>query len=141
MGVAVLTLVAIIFLKCFNMIGCRFLLYFLCLACFILCIILFLFAIALSTSMSGIYYSCLYFENSFSTPAGFSNMVNNVVGSQYSSLGTYFSQCFGGTNDFLTVTDATLSNYVSNLKTSVFNSALYNFTDMTTNINTKLTAL
>ena len=56
-------------------------------------------------------------------------------------MGTYFSQCFGGTNDFLTVTEPTLSGYVSQLKTSVFNSYQYNFTDFTTNINSKLTTM
>jgi hypothetical protein len=98
MGVAFLTLIGIIFTKCFNMIGCRYFLYFLCLCCFFLGIILFVFAIALSASMSTMYYSCLYFQNSFTTPTGFTNMVNNVVGSQYASVTTYFSQCFGGTN-------------------------------------------
>ena len=128
-------------MKCLDWISCRYVLYFFCLICFFLGIILFIFALILSAGMSSVYYGCLYFESSFTTPSGFTNIVTNLVGSQYANVGTYFSQCFGGTNDFLTATDATLSNYVNQLKTTVFNSALYNFTDMSTNINTKLTNL
>lgn len=37
--------------------------------------------------------------------------------------------------------DPTLSGYISQLKTAVFNSAQYNFTSMTTNLNDKLSAM
>ena len=141
LGLSVLSLLGIIFVKCFNMIQCRYLLYTICLICFFVCLLLFFLSITLSVAMASAWYSCTYLSTSFTTPTGFTSLIDNVVGSQYGDLSTYFSECFGGTNDFITVTDATLSGYITQLKTAVFNSAQYNFTDMTTNINNKLSAL
>jgi hypothetical protein len=61
LGLALLILLAIVFLKCLNAIQCRYFIYFLCLimACF--CIILFLYAIILALIMPTLFYTCSYF--------------------------------------------------------------------------------
>ena len=91
MGIAILSLVGVIFIKCFNMISCRYMLHLLCLLSFLLAILLFLLAAALSSSMAGVWYSCTYFSTTFTDPASFTTMVNNLVGTEYGSLATYFS--------------------------------------------------
>ena len=98
MGMSLISLIAIILIKCFNMITCRYLLYFICILSFFISAFLFLFAIALSVGMSTTYYSCVYLADTFTSPSSFTNMVNNIIGTQHSSISTYFSECFGGTN-------------------------------------------
>lgn len=141
MAMAVLTLIGVILVKSCKAIGCRHFLYLVCLSSCLIGIILFAFAIFLAAAMSISFYSCSYTSTTFTNPLSFTNTITNVFGSQYSNLPTYFSQCFGGTNDFITMVDPTLSGYITNLKTSIFNTNLYNFTEFTTNINSKLTSM
>lgn len=141
MGIGIMVIIGIILVKSFNCISCRYCLYFLCFASFLLAAIMLLFATVLAAGMSSTYYSCVYLSDTFSNPNRFTHMVTTLVGPQYSDISTYFSQCFGGTNDFITMVDPTLSGYISQLKTAVFNSAQYNFTGMTSNLNDKLSAM
>jgi len=141
MGLGTLTLIGIILVKSCKAIGCRHFLYFVCLISFFIGIILFAFSIFLAAAMSVSYYSCSYTSTTFTSPASFTSTITNIFGSQYSNLPTYFSQCFGGSSDFITMVDPALSGYIANLKTSIFNSNLYNFTDFTTNLNSKLTTM
>ncbi len=141
MALGILTIIGIIFVKCFNIISCRHFIYLLCMVSFFVAIILFALAILLAIGMSTSYYSCVYLGNTFTNPNSFRNTINNLIGSSSSSLPDYFSQCFGGTNDFITVVNPTFSGYISQLKTAVFNSALYSFTDMTTNLTSQLNTM
>lgn len=141
LSLGILAIIGIILVKSCHFIGCRHFLYLICMLSFFMGIILFVFSIFLAAAMSVNYYSCTYTATTFTNPVSFANAVSNIFGSQNANLSTYFSQCFGGSNDFITMTDPTLSGYFSNLKTSVFNSKLYNFTDLTNNLNTKLTSM
>ena len=67
--------------------------------------------------------------------------MNTLQGSDYDTLVNNFAQCFGGTYDFMTVMNPTLSNYIAHLRTAVHNSKNYDFTSMTTNIDTKVSNL
>ena len=140
MGVGILVLIGIILVKCFDAISCRHCLWLLCFVCFFLALVLLIFASALATTMATTYYSCVYLGDAFTDPTSFTNVVGALVG-QGGDVSTYFSQCFGGTNDFITRVNPTLSGYISQLKTSVFGAALYNFTYMTTSLNTRLSSL
>ena len=64
-----------------------------------------------------------------------------MQGSEYADLANHFSQCFGGTKDFITNVSPTLSGQISNLKKAVFNSHLYDFPAMTVQINARLLAM
>lgn len=141
LGLACFTLVCIVIMKCFNAICCRHFLYLNCIAIFIITAILFTFTIILSIAMTTTYYTCSYISTTFTNPITFTNTVNNLLGSQYSNIPNYFSQCFGGNNDFLSPIDPILSGYFTQLKTAVFNSYLYNFTDLTYNLNNHLTTI
>jgi hypothetical protein len=141
LGLAILAIIGVILVKSCKAIGCRHFLYFICILSLLVAIVLFIFAIVLATIMSVSYYSCTYTSTTFTNPASFTNTITNIFGAQNANLSTYFSQCFGGTNDFLTLTDPTLSGYFSNLKVAIFNSKVYNFTDLTTNLNTKFTTM
>ena len=141
LGLAIFAIIGVILVKSCKAIGCRHFLYLICILSFLLGLVLFLFAIVLAASMSVSYYSCTYLSTTFTNPVSFTNTISNIFGAQNANLSTYFSQCFGGTNDFITTTNPTLSGYFSNLKVAIFNSKLYNFTDLTTNINTKLTTM
>ena len=81
MGLSLLALLGVIFVKCFNMIQCRYLLHIICILCFFLGIILFALATFLSVSMASTYYACIYFSNTFTDPNSFTDMINNIVGS------------------------------------------------------------
>jgi len=141
LGLGIFTIIGVILVKSCKAIGCRHFLYLICLLSFLIGIILFVFAIILAASMSVSYYSCTYTSNTFSSPVGFTNTISNIFGAQNANLSTYFSQCFGGSNDFITTADPALSGYFANLKTSIFNSKLYNFTDLTTTLSSKLTSM
>lgn len=65
-------------------------------------------------------------------------MISTLLGSGYSNMASQFAQCFGGTNDFITTVNPTLSGYISELKSSVFDSYKYQFTTVTTNINSQV---
>ena len=141
LGLALLTLIGIILVKSCKAIGCRHFLYLICFASFFIGVVLFAFAVLLASLMSFNYYTCSYTSTSFTNPLSFTNSIVNIFGTKYSSLPSYFSQCFGGSNDFITMIDPTLSGYFSNLKTSIFNSKLYNFTDLRSNLDSKLTTM
>ena len=68
MALALLSLIGVIFIKCFNLIVCRYFLWLVCFVSFFVAVILFLLAILLSISMSISYYSCNYFSNTFTSP-------------------------------------------------------------------------
>lgn len=58
LGLALLILIAIIFMKCFGMLSCRYFIYFICLFMFFLCALLFLYSIILAILMPSLYYTC-----------------------------------------------------------------------------------
>lgn len=128
-------------MKCFHMLSCRFFLYFLCLLCFLLCLVVFALAIVLSLLSPALYYSCDYLTGKFSSPSEFSKMLSTLQGSAYNDLSANFAQCFGGTNQFITIVSPPLASYISQLKTTVYNSKQYDFTAMTTNTNALVSAL
>jgi hypothetical protein len=140
MGMGVMVLVGVILVKCFDAISCRHCLWLLCFISFFLALLLLVFAVGLAVAMTTTYYTCIYLSDAFTSPTTFTSVMNTLVGSS-GDVSTYFSQCFGGSNDFLTRVDPTLSGYVSQLKTAVFGAALYNFTYMTASLNTRLSSL
>jgi hypothetical protein len=139
LGQVLLILIAIVFLKCFKMLSCRYFIYFICFIMFFFAILLFLATIILSILMPTLYYTCSYFENTFTTPSVFTSMILTLQGASYSNIANQFAQCFGGTNNFMTVVNPTLQGYISQLKTSVFGTNQYDFTTMTSTLNTKVT--
>ena len=141
LGLGLLTIIGVILVKSCKAIGCRHFLYLICMLSFLVGIFLFVVAIILAATMSVSYYSCTYTSTTFTSPVSFTNTVSNIFGAQNANLSTYFSQCFGGNNDFITIADPALSGYFANLKTSIFNSKLYNFTDFTTTLTNKLTTM
>lgn len=141
LGLGIFAIIGVILVKSCKAIGCRHFLYLICIISFFIGIVLFVFAIILAAAMSVSYYSCTYTTTTFTNPVSFTNTISNIFGAQNANLSTYFSQCFGGTNDFITTADPALSGYFNNLKTSIFNSKLYNFTDLTANIDSKLTSM
>ena len=60
-----------------------------------------------------------------------------MQGSEYADMANHFAQCFGGTKDFITNVNPTLSGQISNLKKAVFN----DFPAMTIQINARLLAM
>jgi hypothetical protein len=64
-----------------------------------------------------------------------------LQGNNYANIANHFAQCFGGNNDFITNVNPTLSGYITNLKKSIYNSHDYDFTSMTTQINSRLLAM
>jgi hypothetical protein len=112
LGLSILIIIGIIFVKCLNLIGCRYCLYFCCLVCFFACLIAFAFAIVLSLIMPSLFYTCSYFSSAFNNPTQFSSTITTIGGSNYQNISSYFSQCFGGTNDFLTQINPSLSSYI-----------------------------
>lgn len=141
LGQALLILIAIVFLKCFKMLSCRYFIYFVCFIMFFFTLLLFLATIILSILMPTLYYTCSYFENTFTTPSAFTSMILTLQGASYSNIANQFAQCFGGTNDFMTVVNPTLQGYISQLKTSVFGTNQYDFTTMNGTLNSKITNL
>ena len=141
LGLVCFTLLCLIIMKCCNAICCRHFLYLNCVAIFLITALLFAFTIILALAATTSYYTCSYLKPTFTSPTAFANTVNNLLGSQYANIPNYFSQCFGGNNDFLSPIDPVLSGYFTQLKTAVFNSYLYNFTDLTYNLNSQLTAM
>jgi hypothetical protein len=139
LALGALTLIGVILVKCLNAICCRHFLYLVCIFCFLVGLLLFILTIVLAGGMVTSYYSCAYLAGgTFTSPTAFTNTITNLAGSQYSNLPASFSQCFGGTNTFMTALDPTLSNYLNQLQTAVSNSYLYNLTDLTYNVNYQL---
>lgn len=68
-------------------------------------------------------------------------MILTLQGASYSNIANQFAQCFGGTNTFMTMVNPTLQGYISQLKTSVFGTNQYDFTTMTSTLNTKVTIM
>jgi uncharacterized membrane protein len=112
LGLSILIILGVIFVKCLNLIGCRYCLYFCCLASFFACLAAFAFAIVLSIIMPSLFYTCSYFSSAFNNPNQFSSTITTIGGSNYQNISSYFSQCFGGTNDFLTQINPSLSSYI-----------------------------
>ena len=129
---ATLTLVGVVFLKCFKWLSCRHFLYFICIISVVLCIVLFLVATLLAFSTTGVFYSCKYLGDTFTNPTSFQSTVTNLFGGSYSNITAYFSQCFGGNYNFLTSLNPTLSGYVLQMQNSVSKAHNYNFTTVNT---------
>jgi hypothetical protein len=115
LGQALLILLGMIFMKCLNMLACRYFIYFICLIMFFFCLLLFIYAIILAILMPSLFYTCSYFQNTFTTPTGFTNMILTLQGNSYSDLANQFSQCFGGTSNFMQTLNPTLNNYINYL--------------------------
>ena len=115
LGMASLILLGIIFVKCLNAIQCRYFIYFICFLMLFICILLFLYAIILSIIMPTLFYTCSYFENTFTSSTDFTNTILTLQGSGFANLANKFSQCFGGTNNFMTSVDPTLQGYITQL--------------------------
>ena len=141
LGISMLILAGIVFVKCLGCIKCRYFLYVLCVITLFLCLITFLLTVVLALLTPSLYYTCDYFQGRFDSPSTFTSMMNTLQGSDYDTLVNNFAQCFGGTYDFMTVMNPTLSNYIAHLRTAVHNSKNYDFTSMTTNIDTKVSNL
>jgi tetrahydromethanopterin S-methyltransferase subunit G len=141
LGMALLILIIIIFMKCFRMTSCRHAIYLICFIMFFFCLLLFICTIILSILMPTLYYTCQYFQNTFTSPTAFTNMIVTLQGASYTNLANQFAQCFGGTNGFMTAVNPSLQGYISQLKTAVFNSKLYEFTTMNTTVNSQLTTI
>jgi len=122
MGVSVLVLFGVMFLKCFGFIKFRFCLYFLCLIIFLICLVTYLLSIIFSVTLPTLFYTCEYFKSTFSTPTKWTSTIIDLKGTSNTELANHFAQCFGGSNDFITYVNPTLSGYITNLKRSVFNS-------------------
>lgn len=112
LGQALLILIIIIFMKCFKMLSCRYLIYFICFIMFFFCLLLFIYAIVLAIIMPSLYYTCQYFQNTFTSPTAFTSMILTLQGASYTNLANQFSQCFGGTNGFMTAVNPTLQGYI-----------------------------
>lgn len=80
LGLALLTLLAIVFLKCLNAIKCRYFIYIICFLLVFLCMILFIYAIILAIMMPTLFYTCSYFENTFTSPTDFTNSILTLQG-------------------------------------------------------------
>lgn len=115
LGCAVAAILGVVFMKCLNVLCCRHLLYFVCFLLFFLCAALFLYAIVLSVLMTSMHYTCAYVEDTFTSPSKFTQTFTDIYGSKYSQLTTTFSECFGGTNDFMLNVDVSLKGYLSQL--------------------------
>ena len=123
------------------MIKARFCLYFICLIFFFICLLTFGLTILLSIFVPSLYYTCQYFQNTFTSPFQWTSTILTMQGSEYADMANHFAQCFGGTKDFITNVNPTLSGQISNLKKAVFNSHLYDFPAMTIQINARLLAM
>ena len=141
LGMACLIIIAIIFLKCLNMLGCRYLIYFVSLILFFFCLLLFVYAVVLAILMPSLFYTCSYFQDTFTSPTSFTSTIITLLGSGQTTLANKFAECFGGTNKFMTAVNPTLQGYISQLETAVFNSYQYDFTTMTNTFSTKLNTL
>lgn len=141
LGLSVLILLAIIFMKCFNMLTCRYFIYLICFFMFCFCLLLFAYAIILAIMTPTLYYTCQYFQNAFTSPTAFTSMITTLQGSSFTNLANQFAQCFGGNNGFMLNINPTLQGYISQLKTSVFDSYQYDFTGMTTKVNSQVTTM
>jgi len=97
-GIAALSILGIIFTKCFSMISCRYCIYLVCFIAFFMGIVMFLLALILSLLMPSVYYTCDYFSTAFDSPTKFGDMMKTIGGDDYNNIIAYFSQCFGGTN-------------------------------------------
>ncbi len=138
---ASLVLIAIVFMKCFKMLSCRYFIYFICFIMFCFTVLLFLATITLSFLTPALYYTCSYFENTFTSPTAFTSMILTLQGTGFTNIANQFAQCFGGNNGFMTIINPTLQSYLSQLKTSVFGTKQYDFTTLTTSLNTKITTM
>lgn len=105
---AITVILGVVFMKCLNVLCCRHLLYFVCFLLFFLCAALFVYAIVLSMLMTSMHYTCAYVEETFTSPTKFTQTISDIYGSKYSQLTTTFSECFGGTNDFMLNVDVSL---------------------------------
>lgn len=123
------------------MIKFRFCLYFLCIILFLICLVAFVVTIILSFTLPSLYYTCQYIQDTFTTPAKWTSTILTLNGNGYTETANHFAQCFGGTNDFITFVNPSLSGHISNLKASVFNSKQYDFSSMTTQVNSKILAM
>ena len=128
-------------MKCFDMIKCRYCLYLMCIVIVFICLVAFFITIVLSITLPSLFYTCQYFENTFTTPAKWTSTILTLQGNSYATLANNFAQCFGGTNDFITYVNPTLSGHITNLKQAIYNSQQYDFTSMTTQLNARLLAM
>lgn len=102
LGLGLLVIIGVIFVKCFGKIGCRHFLYIVCLLTFFLTIVAFIFAIVLSLLMPSLYYTCSYLQPAFTSPTAFASTLKTLGGGSFIEISNSFSQCYGGTNDFIT---------------------------------------
>lgn len=101
-GCTTAVIIGAIFIKCLNILCCRHLLYFVCIIMFFISIALFIYAIILSFLMASMHYTTSYIEGTFTSPTKFTQTITDIYGLKYSEFTATFSQCFGGTNDFMT---------------------------------------
>ena len=102
LGCSIAVILGVVFIKCLNILCCRHTLYFVCILMFFICAALFIYAIVLSMLMASMHYTCAYIEETLTSPTKFTQTITDVYGSKYSQFTNTFSECFGGTNDFMT---------------------------------------
>jgi hypothetical protein len=61
LGQALIIVIILIFMKCFNLVSCRYFIYFICFIMFFFCVLLFLYSIILASLMPALFYTCQYF--------------------------------------------------------------------------------
>lgn len=81
LGLCLLVITGCILIKCFKVIGCRYLLYFACFFIFFLCLVGLILSIVLAASMPIFFYTCDYLTTSLSSGDSFKSMVNQIGGS------------------------------------------------------------
>lgn len=91
LGMACLIIIAIIFLKCLDMLGCRYLIYFVSLILFFFCLLLFVYAVVLAILMPSLFYTCSYFQDTFTSPASFTSTILTLLGSGQTTLANKFA--------------------------------------------------
>lgn len=91
LGMACLIIIAIIFLKCLNMLGCRYLIYFVSLILFFFCLLLFVYAVVLALLMPSLFYTCSYFQDTFTSPTSFTSTIITLLGSGQTTLANKFA--------------------------------------------------
>lgn len=129
LGLSIAVILGIVFLKCLNVMCCRHLIYLVCIIFFFICLILFIYTIVLSIVMTSVHYSCTYLDDSFTSPTKFIQTITDTYEQKHVKFKTVFSECFGGTNNFMLEVDPNLDGYLSQLKSTVVNSHQFDFTN------------
>ena len=83
LGMGLMVLTGVVFIKCFNVNKCR---YFLCAVCVVLlflCVFMFMLTVVLAILTPSLYYTCNYFDGKFESPSAFESMMTTLKGTEY----------------------------------------------------------